>query len=99
MGGSNSSTISGLRFHVNDALGNVHVHDDSRKIKFDLDKTQFRKEIESALRTLKEGSGTVAIKGHTGVTLYIINDEGSYSTVLSDGSGTKNKLEEFLRGY
>ena len=99
MGGSNSSTISGLRFHVNDVNGDVHVHDDSAKLKFELAKDYFKKEAKDALDSLKKGSGVVAIKGKTSTTMYIMNDEGSYSVLLSDGSGTKNKLEEFLKGY
>jgi hypothetical protein len=98
MAGSNSSTISGLRFHINDAEDAVHVHDDSASLKFELDKSSFRKEAKDALENLRKDSGTVAIKGKTNTSLYFMNDEGSYSIFLSNGSGVKNELEKFLKG-
>jgi len=98
VGGSNSSTISGLRFHINDAEDAVHVHDDSASLKFELNKSSFRKETNDALESLKKDSGIISIKGKTKTSLYLMNDGGFYSIFLSDGSGVKNELEKFLKG-
>jgi hypothetical protein len=98
MGGSNSEIISGLRFHINDSEGRVHIHDDVNKLKFEMDKDDFKKEIEDAMEVMKKSSMVTAIKGKTKTSLYLMNDGGSVSLFLSDGSSVKSELEKFLRG-
>jgi hypothetical protein len=98
MGGSNSTTISGMRFHVNDSEGTVHIHDDSASLKFSLDKKSFKREMQEALESLeKVKRGVVTVEGKTSTSFYIMSEGGSYSMFLSDGSNNRNKIEEFLR--
>jgi len=98
MGGSNSETISGLRFHINDSESRVHIHDDVNELKFEMDKNDFKVELKDALESMKKSSVVIAIKGETKTSLYLMNDGGSVSLFLSDGSSIKSELEKFLRG-
>jgi hypothetical protein len=98
MGGSNSETISGLRFHINDSEGRVHIHDDVSKLKFEMDKDDFRTDMKDALESMKKSSMVTVINGKTRTSLYLMNDGGAISLFLSDGSSVKTELEKFLRG-
>lgn len=93
MGGTNEEKINGLRLHVN--AGKVHVHDDGKGLKFSDDTSNFKAEVESAIRSLEKADGIVKIDG-TGATLCIMKDGKSYDMFLAGGS-IKTKLTEFMR--
>jgi len=61
MGGKNETTIAGLRFHENN--GFVHIHDDTKKLKFEMKSTLFSEEIKGITKELKNKEGIACITG------------------------------------
>jgi hypothetical protein len=98
MGGSNETKICGLRFHINDTEGKVHVHDDSSSTKFTMNAGTFKEEIRSAFKDLGKTPGIATIQGDNRAVLYLMNDSGTFKVFLSDGKNSKSDLENFLKG-
>lgn len=97
MGGSNEIVIKGLRMHVNDTEGKVHVHDDNRGLKFTAGSKDFKSEISKALASLDKTDGIVSISGDTSVKLLVLRDGKSFHTFLADDSSNKKDLETFIK--
>ncbi len=96
MGGTNEDTISGLRIHVNN--GDIHFHDDSRSIKFELDLEDLKKEVEESFNALKKKEGMVEIQGNTKTSLCLIKKQGKFNIFLLDNSSSiKQKLINHLK--
>ena len=95
MGGSNGDTISGLRFHVSG--GEVHVHDDSKSIKFTARPNDFKEQVSDALELLDDEDGMVKIEGKTKESLCIIKDGGTLDVCILSKRGIKQKLEKCIK--
>lgn len=97
MGGYNETRISGLRLHVSE--GNVHIHDDSKSLKFIEKKDLFKKELNTALKDLEKSKngGMVKVEGATGA-LYLSKENKIYSIFLAGNTSIKTQLETFLKG-
>lgn len=61
MGGTNEKTIGGLRFHV--SSGKVHIHDDTKNLKFEMKSSEFATQYDDAMEALKRDDGIVMIAG------------------------------------
>lgn len=94
MGGKNEDKISGLRLHISG--GNVHIHDDSKKLKFKADSDYFKKEVELAFKTFKKSDGIVEIDGDED-SLCIMKSGQVISMFVKDSTGIKQKLQSFLK--
>jgi len=95
MGGTNETIIDGLRLHIENNC--VHIHDDSKKLKFEMHKSDFKTEIEDAIRSLDVTDGVVKL---TGVKddLCIVVDGSSLSMYLTSKKDVKNELQSFIKG-
>lgn len=96
MGGTNSETISGLRFHVNN--GDVHIHDDVKKLKFVSDSTEFKTDLNSTFEDLKNTEGIVRIQGKSKTDFCVVKENKKFFCFLIDDTSIKSKLQSFLRG-
>lgn len=97
MGGSNEKNICGLRLHLNDDEGKVHIHDDSRGIKFLLDKKEFNEEVSDSFKLLNGKDGITKIQGDNSVSLFILCENKKYTMFISDRTSIKKELNEFIR--
>ena len=93
MGGLNETYVGSLRMHVN---GDVHIHDDSRNMKFEMKPSLFKAEVQKALSALGQDGGVYAIYGKTEVSLLLIKDGVNLSMVLSQGSTVRKELNSFM---
>jgi len=94
VGGKNETVICGLRFHENN--GNVHIHDDAKKLKFEAPADEWKEDIKSAFVSLKDKEGVVKIMG-TRNDLYVMKQGKSITVFLMDNSSIEKKLQEFIR--
>ncbi len=94
MGGTNEQKISGLRVHVNN--DNIHVHDDSRGLKYEGSKKQFKEDLKNAFDSLKRAEGIVKISGKR-EDLCIMKQGKVYSMFLADKRSIKTSMDTFLR--
>ena len=97
MGGSKGETISGLRLHISG--GDVHVHDDSKNLKFNVESNEFRVECETGLDYLNElkDDGLYEITGVGRNTFCLLKSGKIISMFVKDGNGIKQKLQRFLK--
>lgn len=98
MGGKNETKICGLRFHINDNEGKVHIHDDSRGIKFLLSKNAFNKEVSASFDLLNGKDGITKIEGDTSVSFFILCENKKYTLFVSDKISVKKDLIDFIKG-
>lgn len=94
MGGMNETTIHGLRLHIENNM--VHVHDDSKSLKFEMHKSDFKTEIEDAIRSLDVTDGLVKLPG-TKDDLCIVSDGCCLSMYLVSKKNIKNDLQNFIK--
>ena len=95
MGGSYEEKVTGLRIHENN--GQVHVHDDTKTLKFFMKSVPFKEEAESALKSLEKTEGIVEIKGNSKNNLCLMKSGKVFSMFIKDSTSIKTKLESFLR--
>lgn len=76
----------------------IHVHDDSRKLKFTQDKASFKKDLEEALKDLEVTDGVVLITGTSGQNLCIGARNGKTFAVLVDDTDLRADLKSFIVG-
>lgn len=96
MGGKSETKISSLRMHISN--NNVHVHDDSKNLKFETSTDNFKEDVNSAFEDLKKGEGVVKIVGHKGDDMYIMRDGRNFKIFLmGKNSSIKQELQSFLR--
>jgi len=96
MGGSCEKKISGIRMHVNN--GDVHVHDDDKKLKFETSVSDFKEEVEDALKQFKNKDGIIKITGNRCDDLYLLKDGNKTQIFLIERKGCmKKELESFLK--
>jgi hypothetical protein len=97
MGGTNSETINGLRFHINN--DEVHIHDDAKSLKFIAKKSVFSSDIDDAINQLDNlKCGVAKIDGTSKEKLCLVKDEKNFFMFIMDNSNSKSKLESFLKG-
>ena len=94
MGGMNEEKISGLRLHMNN--GNIHIHDDLKNLKFEMQLSEFKNEIDDAFEELKKSDGIYKIDGKKD-SLCLMKSNNMISMFVKDKSGIKQKLQSFLR--
>ena len=95
MGGSNETDFCGLRLHENS--GNVHIHDDGKKLKFETPVEEFKEDIEDAFESLNDKEGIVRITGMKH-DLYVMKQGRNISVFLMNNSSIKRKLQDFIKG-
>ncbi len=95
MGGSYEEKFSGLRMHLSD--NEVHVHDDSKSLKFRANPGQFKEDVQDAFSTLKKQEGIVMIEGKTRNELCIMKNQTTYSMFLMEKVSIKSQLESFIK--
>lgn len=93
MGGSNETTINGLRMHVNN--GEVHVHDDKSSLKASFSASVFKKEMKDALEKLEDNDGVVDIPSR-GATLLVTRYCGNISLSLINMGNKKTDIKNFI---
>jgi hypothetical protein len=106
MGGTNETLIDSLRFHVDNHIvgkkslpSTVHAHDDSKKLKFELNLVDFKRQVEDALKELDKCDGMVKISGVSD-DLCIVSDGKKMNLFLASpisNTTTKSELEKFLQ--
>lgn len=94
MGGSCEKKISGIRMHVNN--GDVHVHDDDKKLKFKTSASDFKEEVKDALKQFKKKDGIIKITG-IGCDFYLLKEGIKTNIFLLDKKSMKKELESFLK--
>jgi len=95
MGGSYEEKFSGLRMHISD--GDVHVHDDTKNLKFRAGQSQFKEDIQDAFNTLKKKEGIVMIDGETRNELCIMKNGTTYSMFIMGKVSIKSQLQSFIK--
>ena len=98
MGGSNETIINGLRFHVSN--GCVHIHDDSKKLKFEMNTRDFKNEIKDAYKQLENEDGLIEISSsiYSNDSFFVMKNAGEYSIFLTKFDTSKTTLDNFLKG-
>lgn len=98
MGGTNSETINGLRFHISN--GEVHVHDDTKSLKFVMDSKKFKDNVESAVSQMSKAKndGMIRIAGDTKCDLCLVREGKVIFSFLTDTRSIKSKLLSFTKG-
>jgi hypothetical protein len=95
MGGTSEKTINGLRMHINNS--NVHVHDDSKSLKFECSTSSFKSQVEDAIKELSSDDGIIKITG-TKDDLCIVKDGNTLSMFIAQkSSNIKTELQTFLK--
>jgi len=94
MGGMNEQTFTGLRLHIKD--GDIHIHDDTKKLKFSSDLEEFKIEIKRTFRALEKKDGLVEIPG-TGDTLCVVKRRDIFSLIILNRKSIKEKLSTYLK--
>jgi hypothetical protein len=95
MGGQNEVTISGLRMHVSNCK--VHIHDDSKKLKYERTNGNFKAEVENAIKQLENQNGIVKIDGDTNRSLCLIKDDKFFNMFLEENINVKKDLLNFIK--
>jgi hypothetical protein len=95
MGGQNEVTISGLRMHVSNCK--VHIHDDSKKLKYERTGGNFKAEVKDLLKELEDQDGTVKILGETNVSLFLVKEGKGLYAFLSDVKSVEKDLLNFIK--
>jgi len=95
MGGTNEKTFAGLRAHKKHSI--VHLHDDARSLKFEMESSKFRSEVEDTLKTLEKSEGIVEIPGDGKNSLCIMRNGRTITAFLKDNVSIKQKLQSFLK--
>lgn len=96
MGGTNETTLSGLRMHVSG--GKVHIHDDSKKVKFTADTKTFKKEVESVMLEFNSVEGAMVVSGETpGVYIVFIKNGDDVMMSLYQEGSVLDQLKVFLK--
>ena len=94
MGGINEQTLAGLRIHVKDK--GIHIHDDTKRLKFSSDLEEFKIEINRTFRALEKKDGLVEIPG-TGDTLCVVKRGKIFSLIILNRRSIKEKLSTYLK--
>ena len=92
MGGTDEKNICGLRVHKNN--GEIHLHDDAKKLKFYNDQASFKTQMTEALTLLKKEDGLIKIKGKSKEDLFVIKD-GNFFFLVIRGNGAVSKELSF----
>lgn len=95
MGGSNETTVGGLRCHINN--GEVHIHDDTKSLKFKADSVSFKTDVEDALTQLSKTDGIVKIDGTSKESLCLVQDGKNFFMFVTTDKGMKTDLKAFLK--
>ena len=93
MGGTNETTINGLRMHVSN--GQTHIHDDKASLKAFMDTKDFKKEMKDALERLEDGDGVVDIVGR-GATILVTKYNGNISMSLVNTRSQQTDIKNFI---
>lgn len=88
-----SNNIAGLRFQKYDS-GEVHVHDDSKGIKFVSSTAGFKKDIKQAIKDLLQ-DGAVVIEGTTKERLVLIRNNKNFSASVINNQNIISELHSF----
>ena len=94
MGGINEQTLAGLRIHIKDE--DIHIHDDTKRLKFSSDLEKFKMEINRTFRALEKKDGLVEIPG-TGDTLCVVKRGKIFSLIILNRRSIKEKLSTYLK--
>jgi len=97
-------SISGLRFQKYDN-GTIHIHDDSRNIKFIGSSENFRNDVQYAFDELMGEEGIIEIKGTTETSLYLGKNDNAYFVFLDNAyfvflktaGDVKTQIRDFLK--
>jgi len=92
--GKTTDLISGLRFQKNDN-GEVHIHDDARKLKFEMKDSDFKAKVEDALTQFKDNEGAIKIDG-CGADLVLLKESGNINFMLINNTNNESVLTKFL---
>lgn len=92
MGGSNEEKIGGYRVHI--SSGEIHLHDDDKGLKFEMESADFKHEIQDALK--EKGDGIIEIAG-TGKNSLCLFKTGRTVNVFLKGKSIKTELKNYLR--
>lgn len=95
MGGTSEDTISGLRIHVSGS--DIHIHDDSKSLKFEMDLDIFKKEVDASFEALKKYDGLCEIPRDNSDTLCFIRRKGKFSMFILDSNSIKQKILSYLK--
>jgi Ni,Fe-hydrogenase maturation factor len=87
-------TVSGLRFQKYDS-GEIHIHDDSKKIKFISKASDFKNDVRDALKYLKN-DGAVAVHGTSKEKLILIKEGKNFSAVVAEDQNISSELNKFV---
>lgn len=96
MGGLNETMIEGLRLHINNS--DVHIHDDTKSLKFIAKKDIFKKDVEAAIKDLNKtkNDGLVKIEGSSG-KVYILKENQRFSLFMATSTSIRTQLEKFIK--
>ena len=97
MGTKNSNTVGELRFQ-DYSSGEVHIHDDSHKLKFIGNKGDFKHDVNEAMKELKTDDGIVKIKGTSNEVVYLCRDGNDFHVFVAGKTDKKKELEKFVNG-
>lgn len=99
MGGINETHISNLRIHIKDGPVSdriIHLHDDVKNLKFEMDIDLFKKEVKACFEALNKKDGLVEIKSGDN-TLCIIKRKKIFSILILDKTSIKQKFNDYLK--
>lgn len=88
------TAISGLRFQKNDN-GEIHIHDDQRKLKFEMKASDFKVKIEDALTQFKDNEGAIKVDG-CGADLVLLKENNNINFMLVNNTNNESELTKFL---
>jgi hypothetical protein len=94
MGGTNETTIAGLRIHRNN--GEVHIHDDSKSKKFCMGEKYFSNEVSEALKGLKQKDSVVSIGGRGADLILGKSGQGYFMALV--GNTTVSEINDLIKG-
>lgn len=98
MGGMNEKRVNGLRMHIS---GNeVHIHDDSKNLKFTRDAEDFTADINGAFKEFDSSTidGVIRINADVGADLCLVKEGKCIYPFLFDRVDAKQELVMFLKG-
>ena len=88
-----NNTIAGLRFQKYDS-GEIHVHDDSKNIKFVSSTAEFKKDVKQAIKNLLR-DGAVVIEGTSKERLVLIRDGNNLNASVIGNQNIISELQSF----
>ena len=94
MGGTNETTIAGLRMHVSGS--DVHIHDDVRKLKFSKSKRDFNSDFKSAIKGFIKLDGISKISGDKDTVFCLCKDGKNMSAFLLEDKNWNKELLKFV---